>query len=135
MWEHGIVLFDGICNLCNGVVDFLIRKDKNDRLRFSALQSETGKAILKKFHLEGTAGQSVIFIDKGKVWRKSNAFCYIMKALPGGWKLFYYIIIVPEFIRDGVYEFISHHRHKWFGTRDTCRTPTPDERKKFLPER
>lgn len=135
MRDHGIILFDGICNFCNGVVNFLIKKDKNDRLRFSALQSKTGKAILQEFQLPTTANQSVIFIEKGKVWRKSDAFCHIMKNLPGAWKLFYGFIFIPKFLRDAVYEFISHNRYKWFGTRTTCRVPSPDERKKFLQEK
>jgi predicted DCC family thiol-disulfide oxidoreductase YuxK len=130
--QHGIILFDGFCNLCSGTVHFLIKKDRKDHFRFCSLQSEAGKALLKKFHLTATANQSVILIEQNKIWRKSDAFCRIMRKLPGIWKVFYLAIIIPPFIRDGVYEFISQHRYQWFGRRNTCSLPIPGAGNKFI---
>lgn len=135
MKTHGIILFDGICNFCNGVVQFLIRRDRHDYFRYCPLQSPKGQALLKQFDLKTTSSQSVVLIENGKAWQKSDAFYHMMKRLPGGWKIFYLIIIIPRFIRDGVYEFISRNRYKWFGKRETCMIPTPEQRKKFLSEK
>lgn len=130
--EEGVVLFDGVCNFCNRTVQFLIKRDRNDKLRFASLQSDSGKKLLKEAHFDLQYSESVLFFTEGRIWRKSDAFCQIMRRLPGAWKLCYWLMIIPRFIRDGVYDFISTHRYRWFGRRDQCMVPPPEWKEKFL---
>lgn len=130
--DKGIVLFDGVCNFCNRIVQFLIKRDKGDHLRFAPLRSDAGRKILKQAHFDSGYDESVLFIANEKIWKGSDAFCQIMRRLPGGWKLFYGLIFIPRFIRDRVYHFISAHRYQWFGRKDHCMTPPPEWEKKFL---
>lgn len=130
--EEGIVLFDGVCNFCNKTVQFLLKRDKKDQLRFASLQSDIGKRLLEEVNLPVDFKESILFFSKGKMWQKSDAFAQIMYRLPGGWKMFYSIKIIPRFIRDAVYNYISSHRYRWFGKRDQCMVPSPEWEKKFL---
>ena len=132
--DKSIILFDGVCNFCNGVVNFLIKQDKEKKLRFAALQSEAGKKILVQYGFPPSYQQSFIFIDKGKASRKSTAALKLFSQLPWFWKWMQIFWIVPKFLRDAVYEFISKHRYQWFGKKEKCRIPTPDERSRFLSE-
>lgn len=130
--QHSIILFDGVCNLCNRSVNFIIRKDKKDYFRFAPLQSETGKSLLEKYHPLFRENESVVLIESGKVYRKSDAACRVMKHLPGIWKMFSWSIIFPKPLRDSIYDYIASHRYRWFGKRNTCRIPSPEEADKFL---
>lgn len=130
--DHPIVLFDGMCHFCNGVVNFLIRQDTKKILRFAAMQSAAGKKILEAYGFDDNYTKSFIFIENGKAYKKSTAGLKLYGKLPWYWKWSQLFWIVPKFIRDGVYEFISNNRYKWFGKRQTCRVPTPEERKRFI---
>ncbi len=127
-----IVLFDGICNLCNGLIQFIIKRDRTDQFRFATLQSEIGRQLLQSFDLTPTGMDSFVFIKKGKYLLKSTAALNLLKELGGFWKLFYLFIIIPRPIRDGVYSLIAKSRYKIFGKRNSCMIPTPGLRKKFL---
>src|SRR5687767_15859853 len=98
--EHPLVLFDGVCNFCNYWVNFAIKRDKKQVLRFAPLQGETAKKILPLFNISTTAINSVIFIHKGKAYTQSSAALQICRYLDGGWKMFYGLYIIPKFIRD-----------------------------------
>lgn len=130
--RHGIILFDGVCNLCNRSINFIIRKDKKDYFRFAPLQSEIGKSLLGKYHLSFRENESVILIEPENAYRKSDAACRVLKHLPGIWKMLSWSIIVPKPIRDSIYDYIASHRYHWFGRRNTCRIPSPEEAVKFL---
>lgn len=130
--QYAIILFDGVCNLCNRTIDFIIRTDKNDYFRFAPLQSEAGKSLLEKYQLSFQENESVVLIESGKAYRKSDAACRVMKHLPGIWKILSWGVIVPKPIRDGIYDYIAGHRYRWFGTSNTCRVPSPEEAAKFL---
>ncbi|MCC6866749.1 MAG: DUF393 domain-containing protein [Ignavibacteria bacterium] len=130
--NYKIILFDGICNLCNGAVDFFIRHDKKDKFRFAALQSETGIELQKKFGIDYTNLESFILVDGEKYFKKSTAALKLAPYLGFPWNLLYPFIIVPPFIRNYVYDIISKYRYKWFGKKSTCRIPTPEEIAKFL---
>lgn len=130
--ENPIVLFDGVCNLCNGVVSFLIAQDKQKVLRFAAMQSAPGKALLEKYHFPTGYIKSFVLIQNGKAYIKSNAALRLFNHLPWYWKWIQAFWIVPKPVRDGVYGFISEQRYKWFGKKDQCRLPTPNERSRFL---
>ena len=126
-----IILFDGVCNLCNGVVSFTIKRDKKALFRFAALQSGTGQLLLKRYGVENE--NITLFYFKDNVcFRKSAAVLHIFKDLGGIWKCFYPLIILPVCLRDTVYLFISRNRYRWFGKRKNCMIPTEEIRKRFL---
>ena len=128
-----IILFDGVCNLCNGAVNFVIKHDENDVFRYASLQSEIGKKLLSERGLDEEKIDSVMLIEPGKAfYRKSTAALKIAEHLSGGFKLFKIFMIVPSFLRDGIYDFIAGHRYKWFGKKDACMIPTPELKAKFL---
>jgi predicted DCC family thiol-disulfide oxidoreductase YuxK len=129
---HPIVLFDGVCNLCNRSVQFIIKKDKKKQFLFASLQGKTGGGFLKKIDLPANVFNSFILIEGENIYTKSAAALRIAKQLGGGWKLLYGLMIIPRFIRDAVYNLIAKNRYKWFGKRDECMIPTPELQERFL---
>ncbi len=130
--DHPIVLFDGVCNFCNGIINFLISQDKKNVLRFAAMQSEAGKKILTQYGFEPGYTKSFVFIINGKAYKKSTAALKLYNQLPWYWKWIQIFWIVPTFIRDGVYEYISENRYKWFGKKSQCMLPSPGIKSRFL---
>lgn len=132
MNNQNIVFFDGYCVLCNGFVDFLIRKDKNNNLRFASLQGTTAKKKLKPDHISKL--DSIVFLTKqGQVFFKSQAVLHILNSLGGIWTVFKILNIIPGFLSDFVYDIIANNRYSWFGKRDVCRIPNREEKEKILP--
>ncbi len=125
-----IILFDGVCNLCNSSVSFIIKHDKKNYFRFAALQSEKGKDLLKTLNVD--VNNSMVLIENDKVYIKSAAALRIVKHLNGFYPLIYFFIIVPSPIRNFIYDFIARNRYKWFGKKETCMIPTEKLRSKFL---
>jgi predicted DCC family thiol-disulfide oxidoreductase YuxK len=126
------IIFDGVCNLCNSSVDFVIRRDKHDRFRFTANQNEAGRRLLQEHGKDPDAVSSVFLIEDGQLYERSTAALRIARRLPFPWPLLYGFIIVPSFLRDLVYGWIARNRYRWFGKKDSCRLPTADEQAKFL---
>ncbi|WP_408007853.1 thiol-disulfide oxidoreductase DCC family protein [Pseudalkalibacillus sp. A8] len=126
-----ILLFDGECNLCNGIVQFVIKRDPSAQFKFAALQSETGQKLLKQYNLPPRF-DSFVLIENDKAYQKSSAGLKVARHLNGGWHLFTIFKIIPTPIRDVVYNFIARNRYKWFGKRDSCMMPTPDIKSRFL---
>ena len=118
--KQTVILFDGICNLCNGTVDFLIKRDRNKQFRFVALQSESGKMLVQKFKIPPVT-ESVIAIKENKVYLDSDAAIEIARLLPFPWKLAILIKIIPKKLRDYIYRIIAKNRYKWFGKTESCR--------------
>jgi predicted DCC family thiol-disulfide oxidoreductase YuxK len=127
-----IVLFDGVCNLCNSSVQFILKRDKQKKFVFGSLQGSAGQLLLKKYNLPADNFHSFVLIEGEKVYTQSTAALRITKHLKRGWQLLFGFIIVPKFLRDAVYKWIARNRYKWFGKRDTCRVPTPEEKGRFL---
>ena len=127
-----VILFDGVCNYCNGMVNFLIRKDKQRRFLFAPLQSNAGQELLGQFGLNTTQLDSFIFISDGKAYLRSTAGLKLYNQLPWYWKWTQLFWIVPRVIRDAVYNFIARNRYKWFGKRDQCMVPSAEVRERFL---
>ncbi len=127
-----VILFDGVCNLCNSSVLFIVKRDPKANFKFASLQSEFGKSHLEKYGLPVTELNSVLLIKEGKLFQKSNAALEIAKQLGGGWPVFYIFKLVPEFLRDGIYNWIARNRYRWFGKKDACMIPTPDLKSRFL---
>ena len=130
--SHPVVLFDGVCNLCNSSVQFIIRRDKKDRFRFAPLQGTTGQALLQKHGLPADSFNSFILAEGDKIYTHSTGALRMLKGLGFPWSLAYGFIIVPRFIRDGVYNAVARNRYKWFGKQESCMIPTPELKKKFL---
>ncbi|MFN2440244.1 MAG: thiol-disulfide oxidoreductase DCC family protein [Chitinophagaceae bacterium] len=126
------MLFDGVCNLCNRVVQFTIKRDPKGKFKFASLQSEAGQALLKKFGLRTDDFDSFVYIEDDKYFLKSSAGLHVLKELGGFWKLFYGLIIFPRPLRDFIYNIIAKTRYKIFGKRDVCMVPTPDMQERFL---
>ena len=129
---HALVLFDGVCNLCNSSVNFIIDRDRAGYFKFAALQDETVEPLLTQFDLSTETMDSIVLVEEGTCYRESTAALRIVRRLKGGWSLFYAFIIVPRPVRDVVYGWLARNRYRWFGKRDTCRIPTPELRARFL---
>lgn len=132
MTEQPIILFDGVCNFCNSAVNFVIKRDKKGKICFAPLQSETGKKLLEQYKLPVNDMESFIFIEKGRVYSRSTAALRVCRYLGALWPLCFGAIIVPTFIRDGIYNWIARNRYKWFGVRQECMIPTPEIKARFL---
>ena len=132
MNSNRVILFDGVCNFCNSTVNFVIERDKKTIIKFAALQSDAGQQLLKQFNLSTSQFNSFIYIEDGKVFTQSTAALRVCKNLSALWPLLYGFIMVPEFIRDGIYKWIAKNRYKWFGKKDQCMIPSPEVRSRFL---
>lgn len=131
METHPTILFDGVCNFCNRMVNFVIRFDRKDRFRFAPLQSKAGEAFRETYHIPLSV-DSFIYIENGKAHVYSTAALKVLIRMGFPWLLMGFFLIVPTFIRDGIYKWIGKNRYGWFGKRDSCMVPTPEIRKKFL---
>ncbi len=132
MLNAPVILFDGVCNLCNTAVQFVIKYDPKNIFQFASLQSEPGQALLKKYQLPVQDFNSFILIENEKLFIKSTAALKVAKQLNGPVKLLYGFIIVPAFIRNAVYSIIAKNRYRWFGKKDSCMMPSPALQNRFL---
>lgn len=130
--ESYIILFDGVCNLCNSMVNFTIRRDPSGKFKFAALQSDAGKILLKKYDLSENDFDTFVFISDGKYYVKSTAGLKVLKALGGIWKLTYIFIYFPKFLRDFIYDIIAKVRYRVFGKRNVCMIPSENIKERFL---
>ena len=126
-----VVLFDGVCNFCNGSVNFIIARDKQKKFRFAPLQSEYGQQMRAKFNI-GNEIDSIILIEDGHAYVHSAAALRIAKGLGGIWQLGYALIIVPSVIRDAAYKLFARYRYKIFGRQEACMLPTAEVRDRFM---
>lgn len=132
MTRKSIILFDGVCNLCNSSIDFILKRDKGNRFLVGSLQEEPGKTLLLRYHAKADYLDSLVLLENEKIFFKSTAALKIARNLSGLWPLFYGFILIPAFIRDPIYDWIGKNRYRWFGRRNTCRIPTQEEKSKFL---
>lgn len=131
--KRNIIFFDGICNLCNGAINFVIDHDRKKVYSFSSLQSDFSKATLADREVDPSALNTIILLDENdKIYTKSDAVFEVISNLDGGWKYFRVFRLVPRIIRDFVYDLVSRGRYSLFGRKDACRIPTPELRKRFL---
>jgi predicted DCC family thiol-disulfide oxidoreductase YuxK len=132
-FEKKIILFDGLCNLCNNSIQFIIERDKNDVYRFAALQSEIGKKMVDERNIDNSQVDSIILIEPGiAYYTKSSAALKIGKSFGGLWSLLGIFEWIPEKISNLLYDFIAKNRYKWFGKKEECMIPTPELKSKFL---
>tara|TARA_R110000744_G_scaffold129156_2_gene236491 strand:+ start:2753 stop:3157 length:405 start_codon:yes stop_codon:yes gene_type:complete len=128
-----IILFDGVCNLCNATVQFVIKKDKKDLFRFTPLQSDTGKKLLTERNIDTEDIDSIILIEPNVAYyTKSTAALEIGKNLNGLRTLSSILLWLPETFRNIVYDFVAKNRYKWYGKKDSCMIPTEELKNKFI---
>lgn len=130
--HSSILLFDGVCNLCNGIVQFIIKHDPKAKFRFASLQSKTGQALLRKFGLKTDDFDTFVLVRGETYFVRSSAVLRVLHELGGMWKLFYVFIILPAPLRDFFYNAIASSRYKLFGRRESCMVPTPELKQRFL---
>ena len=129
---RSIILFDGVCNLCNGSVQFVLTRDKNRHFLYATLQGEQAEKLLKKHGKNNKDLDSFLLIENGQLYQKSTAALRVAKKLNAAWPLLYFFIIIPQPLRDTVYNFIAKNRYKWFGKRESCMLPTKETKALFL---
>ncbi len=127
-----VILFDGVCNLCNGFVQFVIQRDPDAHFHFAALQSEAGQALLKEHDLSTDRIDTVVLVENGKAYLRSDAALRVAGGLGGLWSMTQIFFIIPRSIRNLIYDFVAARRYRWFGEKDQCMIPTPELRARFL---
>jgi predicted DCC family thiol-disulfide oxidoreductase YuxK len=130
--SHPVILFDGLCNLCSGSVQFVIQHDPHSHFRFASLQSDFGQQLLATHHLPATALNSFLLLRNDTIYQRSTAALLVAGQLSGAWKLLKFFLFVPRFLRDGVYNIISSNRYKWFGKKTNCWLPSPHLKRLFI---
>ena len=132
--DKQLILFDGVCNLCNSSVLYVIKRDKNDKFLFAPLQSEIGKNILNKFQIDTDKTDSILLYNpnKNSLTQKSSAALHIAKKLGFPTNALSVFLIVPTFISNWVYDYVAKNRYKWYGKKDVCMIPTPELQSKFI---
>ena len=127
-----LILFDGVCNLCNGSVLFLIRQDRLAKFMFASLQSTYGRQQLINHNWPTDQLNTILLIKEGKIIHKSSAILEIVGSLPGLWPMCYVFKIIPAFIRDLIYDFVAKNRYRWFGKKEECMIPNPSLLDRFM---
>jgi len=130
--ESKIILFDGVCNLCNGLVNFIIDHDKQKIFKFASLQSESAIQLLESNSLQIDVLESIILIDGDIIKTKSSAVIEIFRHLGGIWSIVSWFVFIPAFIRDFIYDLVAKYRYRIFGKTTHCRLPEPELVERFL---
>ena len=133
MTDKKVILFDGVCNLCNGAVKFVIKRDKKDLFRYAALQSDIGERLVAERNIDTSKVDSIILIEPGVAYyTKSTAALKIATSFGGIWVLANVLNLIPSCLRNIVYDLIARYRYRWFGKKDHCMVPTAELKAKFL---
>jgi predicted DCC family thiol-disulfide oxidoreductase YuxK len=127
-----LILFDGVCNLCNGFVRFVIARDPGGTFQFGALQSAAARRVLELHDAPEALPDALVLVEEGALHWRSTAVLRIAKGLTFPWPLTYVLIAVPRPLRDAIYVLVARHRYRWFGQRDQCMVPTQELRSRFL---
>ncbi len=130
--DKPILLFDGVCNLCNGFVQFIILRDSKAKIRFAALQSAVGQQLLQEAKMPLEELSTVVLWEKGKFYTHSDVPLRVVEYLDGLLPVFSVYIVIPKFIRDAIYNWIARNRYRWFGKKESCMIPTPELKARFL---
>jgi predicted DCC family thiol-disulfide oxidoreductase YuxK len=130
--SKSIIFFDGVCNLCNASIDFIIKRDKKGKFLVGALQDAISKKVLSEFEVKKDYLDSLVLLENNEIFYKSTAALKIAKNLSGLWPALYPLIYLPKGLRDPIYDWIAKNRYSWFGKKNTCRLPSPEEKAKFL---
>jgi predicted DCC family thiol-disulfide oxidoreductase YuxK len=126
-----IVLFDGVCNVCDAAVNFIIDRDREGKFKFASLQSEVGRRLCREHGIAEDL-DTMALIEGENSYTRSAAVLRIAKGLDGAWPGLFSLVVLPRPLRDGAYRYFARRRYAWFGKRESCRVPTPDVRRRFL---
>jgi predicted DCC family thiol-disulfide oxidoreductase YuxK len=129
---HQLILFDGVCNLCNGFVQFVIERDPDNRFQFGALQSAAARRVLEEHDAPRPFPDSVVLVEEGRVLTGSTAALRIVRRLRFPWPLAAALLAIPRPVRDWIYAIVARRRYLWFGKREHCMVPTPALRSRFI---
>lgn len=129
---HPILLFDGVCNLCNSFVQFVIQRDPEAIYRFAPLQSEIGRELSARAGLPLDELNTVVLYHNDRFYTHSDVALEVVRRLPGFWSVLYGLNVLPKSLRDSIYNWIARNRYRWFGKRESCMMPTPDLKRRFL---
>jgi predicted DCC family thiol-disulfide oxidoreductase YuxK len=127
-----LVLFDGVCNLCSALVQFVIRHDPAAKFRFAAIQSEIGREIFQSHGLDPADLQTFVFIADGETFLRSDAAIEVVSRFGGAWRIFRVFRFVPRVVRDSIYTIVARNRYRWFGRKEVCMVPTTEIKERFL---
>lgn len=127
-----LILFDGVCNLCSALVQFVIRNDQAAKFRFAAIQSEIGKEIFQSHGLDPADLQTFVLIADGRMFVRSDAAIEVVSRLGGAWRSLRLFKFVPRVMRDSIYSTVARNRYRWFGRKEVCVVPTPEIKERFL---
>jgi predicted DCC family thiol-disulfide oxidoreductase YuxK len=127
-----LVLFDGVCNLCNGVVQFVIARDPRGRFQFGALQSAAARRVIEEHGAPDPLPDAIVLVEDGRLYTRSTAALRIARRLTFPWPLAAVFLAVPRPFRDRAYALVASRRYRWFGRRETCMVPTPELRARFI---
>ncbi|GHH99150.1 thiol-disulfide oxidoreductase DCC family protein [Neobacillus kokaensis] len=124
-------MFDGVCNLCNSSVQFVIKRDPTGHFKFASLQGEAGQKLLSKYGLNSNMN-SFILVEDNNIYLESTAALRVCRKLNGGWKVLSVLLIIPSPLRNYFYKIIANNRYKWFGKKDSCMLPLPEWKNRFF---
>jgi predicted DCC family thiol-disulfide oxidoreductase YuxK len=127
-----LVLFDGVCNLCSALVQFIIRHDRAGIFHFAALQSEIGGEICRKHGLDAADVQTFVFVADGRMFLRSDAAIEVVSRFGGAWRILRVLRFVPRVVRDSIYTIVARNRYRWFGRKEVCMVPTPEIKGRFI---
>lgn len=128
-----VLYFDGVCTMCNSTVNFVMKHDHSRQIKFASLQSQTAAQNLPPLGVDNTLLESVVLVRNGRAYTLSSAVIQLGRQMGGIYRpLAYMGYILPPFIRDAIYKWVARNRYRWFGKKETCRMPTPEERARFL---
>lgn len=128
-----VVVFDGVCVLCNGWVRFLLRHDRQQRYRFAAMQTESGRALLARHGLDPDDPASFLLVENGQAWKDTDAIVRVVASLGGLWRMVHALRVLPPPLRDRLYRVVARNRYRWFGRHDACLLPPTGNEGRFLP--
>lgn len=128
-----VIVFDGVCVLCNGWVGFLLRHDRRKRYRFAAMQTASGRRLLATHGLDPDDPVSFLLVEQERAWRDTDAIMRVVGGLGGPWRLVKALQLLPKPLRDGLYRRIARNRYRWFGRHDSCVLPAAEHQERFLP--
>lgn len=131
-YSKPVLYFDGVCNLCNGYVQFVIERDPEGKFMFASLQSEAGQAVLQELGMSEKELKTVILRKEGQIYTHSDVALEMSRDMGGLWSLFYVFKLIPKQIRDKIYDWVASNRYRWFGERESCWMPTPELKARFL---
>jgi len=130
--QKSIILFDGICNLCNASVRFILKRDQTKQFLFASLQSDAAKKVLLQYKVKKIGMDSILLIEDGKVYQKSAAVLKICRHLNWPWSMFSVAHHLPESFRDKIYDLVAKYRYQWFGKKDSCTMMMPEFKNRFI---